>query len=427
MEAPSYPSVAREFIELQIELDVHGVDEVVASFRAPGVEGRAILGPIAELPQPTEVDATAGLAILRGYATEPGGLLRDVGRRLFRFLLAGSLRRPYSEVCDLSARTGRPVALRIGADDVRLAAQPWELLFDDGARRTNEYLVLSGWPVARMDRSAPPAPDPGSVKVLRVLALIAGLPLPVERDLAVLREIADATGALAFEEYRIASAEEAVRVIAKSDAHVVHYAGAGIREYLNTDGVLGPPALRATSESTLRMRDLRFALGRPSGPRLVVLNAELSDRVAADLAPLVPAVIGFRGRVYGGACLAFAQGLYQAIAAGASVRGAVVAGRQQIQYRYPQDGSWSLPVHWDRGDTTLLGISPGDEIADEAEHPEEVAILLEERSLAMRNLDAVRQRRRLPAQVPLPSLATQEERLADRVAELDRQLGKSEQ
>src|SRR5688572_8547710 len=127
MEAPSYPSLPTSFLELALEFHRSSSGDVVASLSTPDAPLEPVLFPMAALPDQAEIDAIAGLAILRGYTTEPIALMRDVGRRLFRASLGGPFRRHFVELSEQSMRTGQPVAIRIAADDERLVAQPWEL------------------------------------------------------------------------------------------------------------------------------------------------------------------------------------------------------------------------------------------------------------------------------------------------------------
>lgn len=412
-----YQPTPTSFAELRVELRDSAEDSALATVRLPDSESpmEPMEIPLNALADASEIDATQGSAILRGTSADPTQLLRDIGRRLFQTLFGGRLRRHFVQATEIATTTRRPLAVVIAADSQRLLLQPWELLCDDQTKRSNEFLALGGWPVVRARLGAAANPQRQGTPTVRVLVLLADLPFPVERDLTRIREIASGSAVLDVVEARVTTLNELRSAITTSGAQVVHYAGLGSA---------GKPNLQISTADRIDGDQFRDALAALPDLGLVVLNGALTDGVAAALAADVPAVVGVRGQIRGDACAEFADGLYRALAAGVSVRGSVCAGRQQVRYRLPQDRYWSLPVHWDRGDAVLVSESApawsdsGTGTDDDAEAGEEVALLLEKRALAQRNLEAVKRMSMIQQVVP-ETFTQQETELASQIAELD--------
>jgi hypothetical protein len=139
-----------------------------------------------------------------------------------------------------------------------------------------------------------------------------------------------------------AGAEQILEAIGAGEAHIAHIMGTGEQTRQGwQDLLVGTP----NSPTVLPGEALAAALKGTPRLRLVVLAACETDRLAAHLAPVVPAVIGIRGIISDAGCQAFLGGLYGALAAGATLSQAVASGRtQQIGFSRSIGDEWAQPV-----------------------------------------------------------------------------------
>jgi len=203
--------------------------------------------------------------------------------------------------------------------------------------------LVDGWSVLRQVGQGPPPPPPPahpSAAELHLSVLVAGdMGADSAQDLAVLLE--------AWPDGHVnLDSRATLRSIARSSAHVVHVVATGVPgangwHSLALAADPGEPAGRAVTGAEL----LAAARSAVLAPELLVLAAADTDLLAADVAPAVPTVVGFRGRVSDAACIAFVRAFYLALAAGATVEEAAAVGRTST-LREPDaaPAEWALPV-----------------------------------------------------------------------------------
>jgi hypothetical protein len=276
-----------------------------------------------------------------GANPRPPSQAEKAGARLFEALFSGPLRRVWARAVEGARRAGG-LRLVIRSDAVAVRMLPWELLYDRVLVQGHVALV-DGWSVLRQVGQGPPPPPPPahpSAAELHLSVLVAGdMGADSAQDLAVLLE--------AWPDGHVnLDSRATLRSIARSSAHVVHVVATGVPgangwHSLALAADPGEPAGRAVTGAEL----LAAARSAVLAPELLVLAAADTDLLAADVAPAVPTVVGFRGRVSDAACIAFVRAFYLALAAGATVEEAAAVGRTST-LREPDaaPAEWALPV-----------------------------------------------------------------------------------
>ncbi|HNS03768.1 MAG TPA: CHAT domain-containing protein [Anaerolineae bacterium] len=119
---------------------------------------------------------------------------------------------------------------------------------------------------------------------------------------------------------------------------IVHFAGHG--------DVAGHLILEdATGQATpIAPAALAGLLAAAPGVRCVLLNACWSDALAGALLNVTACVVGMSAEAPDAAAIAFAAGFYRALADGASVAAAVMAGRAQVQAEQGADAALAVEL-----------------------------------------------------------------------------------
>jgi hypothetical protein len=308
--------------------------------------------------------AVSKRTILSGHEKE----LRRVGAQLFNALFSGTVLGTYRASCAIAHERGEPLRVVLRLTQPRLAALPWEALFDP----ENEAYICRQEPLVRQV-PAPHTREPLHVTLpLRVLGLVAsprGLP-----DLDVAAEQKHLRRALAtpirkglIELDWLAPAKLATwgalqEKLMSNQWHVLHFIGHGDYDTTNDRGVIalvGDDG-RADHVEAGHLADL-LKEAQPM-PRLVVLNScssgaegtkDLFSGVAAALVRRgVSAVAAMQFTVSDSAAIDFARGFYTAIGHGRSIDDATRSGR--ISVLGARTLEWVTPVLYVRGDNTQL-------------------------------------------------------------------------
>jgi hypothetical protein len=353
--------------ELRLTLRVDG-SAAVAHLQAGTLEWEE---PVRIAVDPDEIDEALG-AVSR---VSRQGVLRSSGRsksldpvqalgaRLFSAVFEGRLGRIYSDAISTATDAGRTLPVRVIADDARLAALPWEFLYDP---RRGDFVALSTRsPLVRQLDAPPPPPRVPITPPIRVLLACADPlgNLGTERDVELLRRLeTSGRSALAVTVVQSATADALRAALEGGQYHVVHFSGTAVdaRRERSGDGFdSGPRRDRAADqllalvsgrdgEPDYEMHPVEAALAglrRQSQLRFVLLSACYTDRAANVLVPMgVPAVIGWRGLVAVDACVHFAHGLYRALLDGAPLETAVTEGRRLIALELPGARDWGMAV-----------------------------------------------------------------------------------
>jgi hypothetical protein len=269
--------------------------------------------------------------------------------------------------------------LRLRADDDKLAALPWEFLYDG-----RDFVSLSPWsPVVRSYPQAGTPRSLDSLSRLRQCIMTADVTGNMEAgvEIEVLQKLGSGAGQLEIEVVQEVTWPRFREVVARDDFDVLHFIGTGSGG-LDEAQML---ALLATEQDPAQetqgvrpyelVRTAALAEALRSGPRLrlIIFSACDTDRIAGELTARLggssPAIVGMRGKIINDSCIAFSAGLYRGICAGLPLEAAVTQGRQEIDMYSPGSREWGLPVlHMGASDGTMLSrpsISPQAQVLPE--------------------------------------------------------------
>jgi CHAT domain len=311
-------------------------------------------------------------AVVLGSGAPGGGpangeeQLRRVGGQLFDALFVGPVLGTYRASMGVAMQRGEPLRVVLRLTAPRLAALPWEALYDP---EIGAYICRKEPLVRRVP--APYTPEPLEVDPpLRVLGLVAAPRELPELDVtAEQQRLSEALagpirdGLIELDWLPKASWEAVQEKLLSGHWHVFHFIGHGDFD-VDTDRGLIDLVDTHSGRNPVEARQLADLLreANPS-PRLVVLNScssgeegtrDLFSGTAAALVQSgVSAVAAMQFTVSDGAAIAFSRGFYTALAHGHGIDGAIRSGRISI-LGTPNTLEWVTPVLYVRGDTTDL-------------------------------------------------------------------------
>jgi tetratricopeptide (TPR) repeat protein len=292
--------------------------------------------------------------------------LQRVGTRLFDALFSGRVLGTYRASLGVARQCGEPLRVVLRLTAPRLAALPWEALFDS---ETQHYLCRK----EPLVRHVPAPFTPQALDVappLRVLGLVSsprGMPaLDVAAEQQRLSEALAtpiAEGLIDLEWLAQASWNGVQEKLLSNHWHVLHFIGHGDYDVASDQGVIALVGEndRANLVEAEQLADL-LNEARPT-PRLVVLNScssgeqgtqdLFSSTAAALVRSGISAVAAMQFTVSDTAAIAFARGFYTAIAHGRSVDDASRSGRISMAGTR-SSLEWVTPVLYVRGESTQL-------------------------------------------------------------------------
>ncbi|MBC7232530.1 MAG: CHAT domain-containing protein [Chloroflexi bacterium] len=298
----------------------------------------------------------------RGQLPSAMERLKEFGLKLYKGL-PEAVRERYQAARDKAVAEGYTgVRLRLNLTDSRLAAVPWEFLYD---LKRGEFLGLSGQTLLVRYAELPYPPTLGLHPPLKVLVVA-----PNPRDLPPLdaeQEHQRVEGALKdLEEaglitiYWLGLPKRPISLQTLHDAlfafrpHLLHFIGHGTFDEQRGEGALffeDEKTLRKEPVSSWRLAQLATS---SESLRLVFLNAckgaktsevEKLSSLAASLAQKgIPAVIGMQFTVTDEAAIEFSSKFYQRLAEGAPVDAAVQEGRIHLGVVRDNPMEWAVPV-----------------------------------------------------------------------------------
>jgi tetratricopeptide (TPR) repeat protein len=300
--------------------------------------------------------------------------LREVGQALFAALFTGPVYGRYTASVAAAAERGEPLRVVLRLHTSELAALPWETLYDPEA---GAYLCQREALVRHVQVAAPAVPlrvDPP----LRILGLIAA-----PRDLPRLdvdgerQRLADAlaepiaSGQVELVWSTGGTWTDLQSMLLDGPWHVVHFIGHGGYDTPQGEGVLALVGSGGNADLVGAERFTRLLHTARPMPQLIVLNSCSTGEAAADdlfsssgaalVHSGVSAVVAMQFAVSDPAAIAFARGLYAAIAHNRNLGEAVRIGRIAIEGTGPHTLEWVTPVLYLRGEDTALFtvIEPG--------------------------------------------------------------------
>jgi drug/metabolite transporter superfamily protein YnfA len=278
------------------------------------------------------------------------------GGNLFGAVFQDRVRDVYHGALSQAEQEGRGLRITLYLTEVpELMHVPWEYLYDDPG-----FLAISAWtPVVRY-LDLPRARRPLEVEPpIRVLGMVSSPTDAVALDVKAEKERLETAlsklieaGTIELHWLEDASLRALLRTLRHETFHIFHYIGHGLYDTKAEDGVL---LLEGEDERgrPVSGSELGTILHDCTSLRLAVLNAcegartAGSDPFAGVAASLVqreiPAVIAMQFEITDDAALVFAEGFYEAVAAGFPVDAALAEARKAI-FADHNDTEWGTPV-----------------------------------------------------------------------------------
>lgn len=308
-----------------------------------------------------EAERLAALGLLDAGGHIAADAPRRLGRRLYAALIADpEARAALGTARAHAAALGRPIGLELGLppEAPRLAALPWELLWDEGPAP----LLLAGGLVRRLDLPSalpPPRPRAGPLRILAI-SPAAGIGPELRQIERAARQEAlaplVARGAAVVEEVEPATRAALVRAVeAGGPPDIVHFYGHGRLRGGEGELLLDDPGraawLGAGEAVALFAGAGLVALYACQGAGVALGPGEpLLGGVAQALAAAgAPAVLGMQLAVRSTAATRAAAAIYGALAAGASLEAGVALARRALFVEERDGVSWFVPALYLRG------------------------------------------------------------------------------
>jgi len=282
--------------------------------------------------------------------------VQELGRQLFSFLFPDAVRDHLTAVRSQAARDDAPLQVRLRIRPPELAALPWEFLYDPGR---DEYLSLHSSLVRYLEVLEPLRPLAVTAP-LRVLAMIArpgdlgaiNVGHEKRRLHEALAGLEDA-GLVELTWTHGQTWHDLQDALDEGRWNIFHFIGHGGFDSESQEGIL---ALAGEDGGAHRIAasDLGLLLGEHRSLRLAVLNscegarASTSDVFSSTASVLtrrgIPAVVAMQYDISDEAAIAFARGLYGAVANRLPVDRAVTRARRSIKLTRRNTLEWATPV-----------------------------------------------------------------------------------
>lgn len=366
-------------LELEVISGEAGTYRVAARSQAGDTEGTPTSFPFDEIAlerhrQAVEFALMRSAATVRRLAPAEERPVQEFGTRLFDFLFPAELREHLAAARNQAARDGIPMQVRLRIRPPELAILPWEFLYDQGR---DEYLSLTV-PVVRYLEVLEPLRPLVATAPLRVLAMVARpgdlTALDVEHERRRLEQAVaglEKSGEVRLSWVEGQTWQDLESALDQGGWHIFHFIGHGGFDSETGEGVL---ALGDESGGVYRLAasDLGMLIGDHRSLRLVVLNSCESGRASggdvfsSTAAVLmrrgVPAVVAMQYDISDAAAIAFARGLYSAVAARLPVDQAVTRARRAIKLTRRNTLEWATPVLYLRSADAAI-FAPGESLA----------------------------------------------------------------
>jgi hypothetical protein len=295
--------------------------------------------------------------------------LQTLGTRLFNLLLHGDVKRLWDR--------GRPAPdeirpLEILAEDREIAAFPWEYLYDEG---TQGFIGQECHPICRNLITLPAAQGTAgpTATARRKVLVVLGAPPSDPRVSAAeeLRWIQDRLSPKGFiiQPFRAQSPPDLERALDESGCDVLHFIGHGGFDADKDEGYL---ELIADDRKETRFYARPFAQAAARrGIKLIFLNACETGVAAKDAPPSrsslaaallqrgIPGVIASQFSLPDASAHLFSSRVYERIAQGQTLAGAVLDGRRMMLYSASQQHvDWGIPVLYTSDPDQVLFLAP---------------------------------------------------------------------
>ena len=278
------------------------------------------------------------------------------GRQLFDALLCEDIRSLYDQSRQAAGERGLRIRLRI--NDSRLAAIPWEFLYD--SRGAGSFIALSlRTPLVRYLETPHPARDivlrqDEPVRVLGMIAAPEDQPgLDTEQEHRNLQNAVKDVPNVQLEWVQGETWRDLADALDSAQWHIFHFIGHGLFDRRTSQGMLALCNERRTTHA-LSATELSELISDHFALRFVFLNSCESAKSADDdrysstasilVANGIPAVLAMQYEIYDKSALEFSRAIYVALARGDSVDRAVTQGRKAIKIGTQNVMEWGTPV-----------------------------------------------------------------------------------
>jgi len=284
--------------------------------------------------------------------------VRAFGTALFEALFSGEARNRYDVSLERARQAESGLRIKLRIQDARLAALPWEFLFDP---RQGDYLCLSNrTPLVRY-LELPQPPQPLAVRPpLRILGLVASpsdLPA-LDVDCEKQRVEAAIEGLRAAGKVELTWLESPTwrdlqRALRRGPWHIFHFIGHGGYDPAGDQGLVALCDENG-KKFPLNAGDLGRLLANHPTLRLALLNAcdgargGETDIFSSTASILVrsglPAVAAMQYEITDAAAIEFSRSFYEALADGLPVDAAVSEARLAVNLGVHNSLEWGTPV-----------------------------------------------------------------------------------
>ena len=320
-------------------------------------------------------------AILRSTdshrAAQPGydEAALSFGRALFDFLMPGEARSLYHECLREATHRHRGVRLKLSVHTPRLAALPWEFLYDP---RKRDYLCLNPHtPLVRYTELPQTVPPLEIEMPLRILGLVADpVDMPTRLDVeSEQRRVSEAVRSLEergqvelvwMEGHTWRDLQRVMRS-ATGSWHILHFIGHGGFDEMRNEGFIVLNNDDGTAHRLYASQLARLLARQRSSLRMVLLNAcdgaraGVNDMLSSTAATLInsgiPAVLAMQYEITNDGAVEFANAFYEALADNLPVDAAVAEARNAINLSNARSLEWGVPVlHMRASDGRLFAL-----------------------------------------------------------------------
>lgn len=320
-------------------------------------------------------------AILRSTdlhrAAQPGydEAALSFGRALFDFLMPGEARSLYHECLREAGHRHRGVRLKLSVHTPRLAALPWEFLYDP---RKRDYLCLNPHtPLVRYTELPQTVPPLEIEMPLRILGLVADPEdMPTRLDIASEQKRVSAA-VHSLEERGLVELvwmeghtwRDLQRVMRSATGawHILHFIGHGGFDEMRNEGFIVLNNDDGTAHRLYASQLARLLARQRSSLRMVLLNAcdgaraGVNDMLSSTAATLInsgiPAVLAMQYEITNDGAVEFANAFYEALADNLPVDAAVAEARNAINLSNARSLEWGVPVlHMRAADGRLFAL-----------------------------------------------------------------------
>jgi hypothetical protein len=285
-------------------------------------------------------------------------VVQNFGRALFEALFTGEVRTRYALSQREAIHQGKGLRLKLRIQPLKLAALPWEFLYDAGQA---EYVCLSSnTPIVRY-LELPQPPEPLSIRLpLRILGMIASpndlADLDVEREKQRVEKAIghlQAKGIVELIWLPGQTWQDLQRIMRRGPWHIFHFIGHGGFDPNTDEGLI---ALRDDEGRAqhLSATHLGRLLADHRTLRLAVLNScegargsekDIFSSTAAILVRRgIPAVLAMQYEITDQAAVELSRAFYEALADSLPVDMAVSEARKAISLGVVNTVEWGTPV-----------------------------------------------------------------------------------